>query len=73
MEIGTQTNSARNTLEASKALLEQSQQMLQSVSGVNLDEEASRLLEYEQAYNAAAQVINVARTIFDTLLNAVRG
>lgn len=72
-EIGTQTSTARNNLEASKTLLEQSQAMLQSVAGVNLDEEAARLVEFEQAYNASAQVINVARTIFDTLLSAVRG
>lgn len=72
-EVGTQTSNARNNLEASKALLEQSQAMLQSVAGVNLDEEAARLVEFEQAYNASAQVINVARTIFDTLLSAVRG
>jgi len=72
-EVGTRTSTARNNLEASKALLEQSQSMLQSVAGVNLDEEAARLVEFEQAYNASAQVINVARTIFDTLLSAVRG
>lgn len=72
-EIGTRTSTARNNLEASQTLLEQSQAMLQSVAGVNLDEEAARLVEFEQAYNASAQVINVARSIFDTLLSALRG
>jgi flagellar hook-associated protein 1 FlgK len=39
---------------------------------VNLDEEAANLLRYQQAYQAAAQVIAVTNTLFDTLLGAVR-
>lgn len=71
-EIGTRTSTARGDVEASKILLEQSQALLQSSSGVNLDEEAATLIEFEQAYNAAAQVISIARTLFDTLISAVR-
>ncbi|MEJ2756826.1 MAG: flagellar basal body rod C-terminal domain-containing protein, partial [Gammaproteobacteria bacterium] len=41
-------------------------------SGVNLDEEAARLIEFELAYNAAAQLITVARSLFDTLLAAAQ-
>ena len=44
----------------------------QSVSGVNLDEEAANLVQYQQAYQAAAQVINVSSTLFKSLLNAVQ-
>ena len=40
------------------------------VSGVNLDEEATNLVRYQQAYNATAQVIAVARSLIDTLLKA---
>ena len=43
-----------------------------SVSGVNLDEEAANLVRYQQAYQAAAQVIAAAQTVFDSLLAAVR-
>jgi flagellar hook-associated protein 1 FlgK len=71
-EMGSRANGARNDLEASGALLSQSQNLQQSVSGVNLDEEAASLIQFEQAFNASAQVINVARGIFDTLLSAVR-
>ena len=42
------------------------------VSGVNLDEEAADLVRFQQAYQAAAQVISVANSLFDTLLGAVR-
>ncbi|MEN8821791.1 MAG: flagellar hook-associated protein FlgK [Abyssibacter sp.] len=41
-------------------------------SGVNLDEEAANLMRFEQAYQAAAQVMSVASTLFETLLSAVR-
>ncbi len=44
----------------------------ESISGVNLDEEAANLLRYQQAYQAAAQGISVANSMFQTLLQAVR-
>ena len=40
--------------------------------GVNLDEEAANMLRYQQAYQAAAQVIRITQTLFDTLLGATR-
>jgi len=44
----------------------------QSVSGVNLDEEAANLVRYQQAYQASAQVISTASTLFQSLLTAVQ-
>ena len=41
-------------------------------SAVNLDEEAANLIKFEQHYNASAQVIQVARSLFDTLIGAFR-
>lgn len=70
--VGVATASAKIDAEASSSLLARSTAQLQSESGVNLDEEAAKLLQYEQAYNASAQVISVARTIFDSLLAAFR-
>lgn len=71
-EIGTVTNRARLDAESSKALLVQSENNRESISGVNLDEEAGRLVQFQSAYNASAQVVSVARELFDTLLNAFR-
>jgi len=71
-EIGTVTNRARLDTESAKALLEQSENNRESVSGVNLDEEAGRLIQYQAAYNASAQVISIARELFDTLLSTFR-
>jgi len=71
-EIGAETAQARISRESSSSLLQQSQNRRDSLSGVSLDEEAANLIKFEQAYNAAAQLINVARQIFDTLLASVR-
>ncbi|WP_419177080.1 flagellar basal body rod C-terminal domain-containing protein, partial [Desulfosediminicola sp.] len=43
-----------------------------SQKGVNLDEELSQLILYEQAYSAAARIISVIQTMFETLEGAVR-
>ncbi|MFT7185598.1 MAG: flagellar hook-associated protein 1 FlgK, partial [Pseudohongiellaceae bacterium] len=71
-EIGTVTNRARLDTESAQALLEQSENNRESVSGVNLDEEAGRLIQYQAAYNASAQVVSIARELFDTLLSTFR-
>lgn len=70
--VGTQTAQAQISRDASESLLLQSQASRDSLSGVNLDEEAANLIKFEQSYNASAQIINIARQIFDTLLSAVR-
>ncbi|MCT6976553.1 hypothetical protein M1734_24080, partial [Salmonella enterica subsp. enterica serovar Yoruba] len=44
----------------------------QSVSGVNLDEEAANMVRYQQAYQASAQVISTAQTIFSSLISAIQ-
>ncbi len=72
-QVGVDASQARFNLQASETLLQQSQAHRDDVSGVNLDEEAAKLIELEQAYGASAQVITVARSLFDTLLNAVGG
>lgn len=71
-DVGNKVAQARTADEAAHSLLEQSTGFYESVSGVSLDEEASNLLKYEQSYNAAARIITVSQTIFDTLLNAAR-
>jgi flagellar hook-associated protein 1 FlgK len=72
-DIGTKTQQAANNASVQKNLLTQAEVAKSEVSGVNLDEEAADLVRFQQAYQAAAQVINVANSLFDSLLNAVRG
>ena len=52
--------------------MQNAQNEVNAVSGVNLDEEAAALIQYELAYNASAQVIQVAQDIFDTLIGTFR-
>ena len=50
---------------------EQAELDLESVSGVNLEEEAANMLRYQQAYLASSKIITVANDLFSTLLGAV--
>ncbi|MGE6791737.1 flagellar hook-associated protein FlgK [Pseudomonas guineae] len=70
--VGTLTAQARQDSEATGAILKQAVDNRDSLSGVNLDEEAANLIKFEQYYNASAQVIQVARSLFDTLINTFR-
>jgi flagellar hook-associated protein 1 FlgK len=66
--IGNKTSQVEINQEAQANLLSQAQQAQQSVSGVNLDEEAANLLRFQQAYQAAARLISTAQTMFDSIL-----
>ena len=70
--IAVETRSALSNAETEQSLLRSAEDRLDSLRGVNLDEEATNLIRYQQAYQAAAQVISVANDIFDTLLMASR-
>jgi len=70
--VGTESRHAQMNLAAQQALHDQVVAERDSVAGVNLDEEAADMLRYQQAYQAAAQVIATADTMFQTLLGAVR-
>ena len=72
VSVGNKTSQSEISLEAQGALLAQAKEHKEAISGVNLDEEAANLLRYQQAYAAAAQVITMANSLFETLLGAVR-
>jgi flagellar hook-associated protein 1 FlgK len=67
------TQQAQNESNAQKSVNTSDSQALSNVSGVNLDEEAANLIKFQQAYQAAAQMISVASTLFDSLLAAAKG
>ncbi|MBD8673457.1 flagellar hook-associated protein FlgK [Massilia sp. CFBP 13721] len=70
--VGNKTREVQVNASAGEALLKQVQGAASDVSGVNLDEEATNLLKYQQAYQAAGKVMQIANTIFDTLLSIGR-
>ncbi|GAB6196963.1 flagellar hook-associated protein FlgK [Lysobacter xanthus] len=71
-KVGTDAQGAQMNLDAQQVLHDQVVAERDAVSGVNLDEEAADMLRYQQAYQAAAQVIATADSMFQTLLGAVR-
>jgi flagellar hook-associated protein 1 FlgK len=70
--IGLQTQAAQMSRDAESTINQQDIAARDAVSGVNLDEEAANMLRFQQAYQAAAQIIAVSGQMFDSLLNAVR-
>ena len=70
--VGTQTRQAQVNNDVQSAVLQQSRDALGAASGVNLDEEAADLVRFQQAYQAAAQIISVADQVFQTLIGAFR-
>ncbi|MFZ3182942.1 MAG: flagellar basal body rod C-terminal domain-containing protein, partial [Pseudomonas sp.] len=70
--VGTLTSQARVDGEATGAILKQATDNRDSVSAVNLDEEAANLIQFQQYYQASAQIIQTARSLFDTLINTFR-
>ncbi len=71
-DIGVITRQAQVSRDAQQVLQDEAVAQRQDFSGVNLDEEAANLLRYQQAYQAAAQLIRVANEMFQTLLDAAR-
>ena len=72
-QVGGDARHAQLSLQAQQTIHDQIGAERESISGVNLDEEAANMLRYQQAYQAAAQVMSTANTVFQTLLAAVRG
>lgn len=67
--VGNKTHELEVTSASETKLLAQSVQAQQSESGVNLDEEAANLLRYQQAYQAAGKLMQIASQLFDVLLS----
>ncbi|NBU12227.1 MAG: hypothetical protein EBT40_02130 [Betaproteobacteria bacterium] len=66
--VGVQAASATTRGTAQTALVQQLRQQQESVSGVNLDEEAANLLRYQQAYQASAKLLSIAGSLLDAIL-----
>jgi len=67
--LGTDNRSARNEADTREALVDLLARRRQELSGVSLDEEATNLLRYQRAYEAAARVLSTYDEILDKLIN----
>jgi flagellar hook-associated protein 1 FlgK len=70
-QVGTRTQSALFAAKLSDTLASNLERDRTAVSGVNLDEEAARLIQYQQAYQASAKMIQIAQNIFDSLIQGL--
>lgn len=70
VDVGTQTRQLEISSNALEALRVQALRTRESVSGVNLDEEAANMLKFQQAFQAAAQMISISDGLFQDLLNS---
>jgi flagellar hook-associated protein 1 FlgK len=71
-EIGSKTRQAEVMAKAQQNVIAQTRQAQQSLSGVNLDEEAANLLRYQQAYQAAGKMLQIANAVFQEVLDLGR-
>jgi flagellar hook-associated protein 1 FlgK len=70
-EVGVRVQSAQTSARISAASSGQADDAVGAQTGVNLDEEAARLIQFQQGYQAAAKVLQVAQSIFDTMLQTL--
>ena len=67
-EVGDRAREINVQSDAQTALVQQTTSAQQSLSGVNLDEEAANLMRYQQAYQASGKILQIASTLFNTVL-----
>jgi flagellar hook-associated protein 1 len=70
---GVLTQQAQANASAQQSVNQSATDARNNLSGVNLDEEAAKMLQFQQAYQACAQMIQASNTIFQSLLTAIHG
>lgn len=71
-EVGVMSQKSQANLESQKGILDQVKNVRESISGVSLDEEAQKMIEFQKSYEASARIIRMADEMFDTVLNLKR-
>ena len=72
-QIGVVTQQAQNNATTQQTANQNATTAFNNVSGVNLDQQAAAMLQYQQAYQAMAQVIQVSGQLFNSLISAING
>jgi len=72
-DIGVRVQGGKTASTMSTAVANQAESARANQAGVNLDEEAARLIQFQQSYQAAAKILQVAQSIFDTMLQTAAG
>jgi flagellar hook-associated protein 1 len=71
--IGVRVQGGKTAASISGAIAAEAESARVNKAGVNLDEEAARLIQFQQSYQAAAKILQVAQSIFDTMLRTAGG
>ena len=71
-DVGNRAREIQVQGDAQTALVKQTVASQQSLSGVNLDEEAANLIRFQQAYQASGKVLSIASTLFDSILGIIQ-
>ena len=67
--LGVASSTAQNESNNQQVLVTQLDKQRQSTQGVSIDEEATNLIQYQRAYEAAARVVSVVDSMLNTLIN----
>jgi flagellar hook-associated protein 1 FlgK len=70
-QIGMQVADATRSSEAAGLQVTQAEKLRQSVAGVSLDDEMTKMIQFQQAYNASARMMTSLDQMLDTLINRV--
>ncbi len=71
-QVGIETQRAQSAYDTQVDTLKQLQNIRESISGVSLDEEATKMIEFQKAFDASARLITTADEMMDTVLNLKR-
>ena len=69
--VGSSVQSSELNKNSSEMIRDAAENAVSELSGVNMDDEAAQLIEYQQAYQASARVLQTARELFDTLIDRI--
>ena len=71
-DIGQENQNATDNQQSQQQVVAQATSLVNQASGVSLDEEAVNVLQFQRAYQAAAQVLTVLNTLADSILSLVQ-
>ncbi len=71
-KVGVTTARSNSEVESQKGIVDQLKNIRESISGVSLDEETTKMIEYQKSYDASARLIRTADEMMDTVLNLKR-
>ncbi|MDR0701726.1 MAG: flagellar hook-associated protein FlgK, partial [Azoarcus sp.] len=71
-KVGNKTHEVQTGEQTQTALYNQAVETRDSLSAVNLDEEAANLIRYQQMYQASGRVMSIAQNLFDEIISIVR-